>query len=141
MEFFVILHSQKFKNMDYTTEKHEKYIVLKLKDDKLNDLISSQLKVRFEELHNDGERNIILDLTRVNYCDSSGLSAILMGNKLCKNAFGSFVLCGLNVNVQRVITISQLDKVLLICPSLQEAIDLVFMDEIERELLNTNAGE
>jgi anti-sigma B factor antagonist len=127
--------------MDYTTEKHEKYIVLKLKDDKLNDLISAQLKVRFEELNKEGVRNIILDLHHVNYCDSSGLSAILMGNKLCKNALGTFVISGMNVNVQRVITISQLDKVLMICPSLPEAIDLVFMEEIERELLNADTGE
>jgi anti-sigma B factor antagonist len=127
--------------MDYTTEKHDKYIVLKLRDDKLNDLISSQLKVRFEELNKEGVRNIILDLTKVNYCDSSGLSAILMGNKLCKNVWGTFVICGLNVNVLRVITISQLDKVLQITPTLAEAIDIVFMDEIERELQNTEAGE
>ena len=126
--------------MDYTTEKHEKYVVLKLKDDKLNDLISSQLKKRFTELHEEGARNIILDLSLVNYCDSSGLSAILMGNKLCEIASGTFVICSLNVNVQRVITISQLDKVLMICPSLPEAIDLVFMDEIERELLNADAS-
>ena len=127
--------------MDYTTEKHEKYIVLKLKDDKLNDLISSQLKKRFTELHEEGARNIILDLSQVNYCDSSGLSAILMGNKLCEIASGTFVICSLNVNVQRVITISQLDKVLMICPSTAEAIDLVFMEEIERELLNADASE
>jgi anti-anti-sigma factor len=127
--------------MNFIIEKHEKYIVLKLKDDKLNDLISAQLKNKFIEFNNEGIRNIILDLNEVNYCDSSGLSAILTGNKLCKGAIGTFVICGLNINVQRIITISQLDKVLMICPSLQEAIDLVFMDEIDRELLNADTKE
>src|ERR1022692_4404083 len=127
--------------MNFIIEKHENYLVLKLKDDKLNDLISAQLKNKFIEFNNEGIRNIILDLNEVNYCDSSGLSAILTGNKLCKGSIGTFVICGLNINVQRIITISQLDKVLMICPSLQEAIDLVFMDEIDRELLNADTKE
>ncbi len=127
--------------MNYTTEKHEKYIILKLKEDKLNDLISGKLKSHLMELNHEEARNIILDLSLVSYCDSSGLSSILIGNKLCKAAKGSFVICGLRVNVQRVITISQLDKVLLITPTLEEAIDLVFMEELERELLDANSAE
>ena len=144
-----LVNKEKFRNiafskndiMNYTTEKQEKYIVLKLNNDKLNDLIASQLKEHLSELHEEGVRNIILDLSAVSYCDSSGLSAILIGSKLCKKAKGSFVICGLKVNVQRVITISQLDKILLICPSVSEAIDLVYMEEIERELLDVDPEE
>jgi anti-sigma B factor antagonist len=55
------------------------------------------------------------------YCDSSGLSAILVANRLCKNAGGTFVLCGLNEAVERLITISQLDTVLTITGSVAEA--------------------
>ncbi len=127
--------------MNYTIEKHDKYIVIKLKDPKLNELNSSQFKDFLIEMNREGHRNIIADFSEVSYCDSSGLSAILTGNKLCKESNGSFILCGLKVNVRRVITISQLDKVFLICPSLLEAIDLVFMEEIERELSNSGSIE
>jgi len=36
--------------------------------------------------------------------------------------------------VARLITISQLDNVLSIVPTSEEAIDLIFMEEIEKEL-------
>jgi anti-anti-sigma factor len=68
-----------------------------------------------------GEKNIILNLKNCHYCDSSGLSAILVANRLCKNAGGTFVLCGLNEAVERLITISQLDTVLSITGSLADA--------------------
>ena len=68
-----------------------------------------------------GEKNIILDLEKCQYCDSSGLSAILVANRLCKNAGGTFVLCGLNEAVERLITISQLDTVLSITATVEEA--------------------
>jgi anti-anti-sigma factor len=72
-----------------------------------------------------GERNIILDLSKCRYCDSSGLSAILVANRLCKNANGIFVLTGLNDAVERLITISQLDTVLNIANTIEEGVDLI----------------
>jgi anti-anti-sigma regulatory factor len=44
-----------------------------------------------------------------------------VANRLCKNAGGTFVLCGLNEAVERLITISQLDTVLSITGSLADA--------------------
>ena len=59
------------------------------------------------------------------YCDSSGLSAILVANRLCKNANGVFVLSGLQTAVERLITISQLDTVLNITKTVDEAIAII----------------
>jgi anti-anti-sigma factor len=72
-----------------------------------------------------GEKNIILDLGKCRYCDSSGLSSILVANRLCKNAGGMFVLTGLNDAVERLITISQLDTVLNITLSVEEAVAMI----------------
>jgi anti-anti-sigma factor len=68
---------------------------------------------------------VILDLDHVRYCDSSGLSAILVANRLCKNANGTFVLTGLNEAVERLITISQLDTVLNITNTVQEGEEMI----------------
>jgi anti-sigma B factor antagonist len=58
----------------------------------------------------------------------------LVGHRLCKNAGGSFILTGLNDAVARLITISQLETVLTIVSKSEEGIDLIFMEEIEKEL-------
>lgn|SRR5699024_5961449 len=120
--------------MKFSTDKHEKYVLIKLNESKLNSLISPQLKSEFILTNTEGLRNIILDLSAVKYSDSSGLSSLLVGHRLCKNAEGSFIITGLNENINRLITISQLENVLSIVPSVEEAIDLIFMEEIEKEL-------
>jgi anti-sigma B factor antagonist len=120
--------------MKFAVDKHEKYILLKLNESKLNSLITPQLKSELILINTEGQRNIILDLSQVKFADSSGLSSLLVGHRLCKNAAGSFLLTGLNEAVARLITISQLDNVLSIVPSIEEAIDFVFMEEIEKEL-------
>ena len=120
--------------MKFAVDKHEKYILIKLNESKLNSLVTPQLKSELILINTEGQRNIILDLSQIKFADSSGLSALLVGHRLCKNAEGSFILTGLNEAVSRLITISQLENVLSIVPSTEEAIDLIFMEEIEKEL-------
>ena len=120
--------------MKFSIDKHEKYVLIKLNESKLNSLISPQLKSEFILTNTEGLRNIILDLSAVKYSDSSGLSSLLVGHRLCKNSDGSFIITGLNENINRLVTISQLENVLSIVPSVEEAFDLIFMEEIEREL-------
>jgi len=120
--------------MKFTVDKHEKYVLVKLNESKINSLVTPQLKSELILINAEGQRNIILDLSQVKFADSSGLSSLLVGHRLCKNAEGSFIMVGLNDAVSRLVTISQLDTVLTIVPTVDEAIDLVFMDEIEKEL-------
>ena len=120
--------------MKFTVDKHEKYILLKLNESKLNSLVTPQLKSELILINTEGQRNIILDLSQVKFADSSGLSSLLVGHRLCKNATGSFILTGLNDAVARLVTISQLETVFTIVPTVEEAIDHIFMEEIEKEL-------
>ncbi|WP_276362155.1 STAS domain-containing protein [Daejeonella sp. H1SJ63] len=120
--------------MKFTVDKHEKYVLIKLDEDKLNSLISPQLKSELILSNSEGQRNIILDLSNVKYSDSSGLSSLLVGHRICKNSDGMFILTGINDNINRLIAISQLENILNIVASVDEAVDLIFMEEIEKEL-------
>ena len=120
--------------MKFSIDKKEKYSVFKLEEDKLLSLNAPKLKSEFVLLNAEGIRNIIVDLTNVNYIDSSGLSAILIGNRLCKDAQGVFVLTNLNEGVNKLIKISQLDSILNVIPTIEESADFVLMEELEKEL-------
>ncbi len=120
--------------MKFSVDKHEKYVLIKLHETKLNSLISPQLKSELILINTEGQKNMILDLSNVKYSDSSGLSSLLVGHRVCKNSEGSFILTGINEGINRLITISQLENVFTIVPSVEEAIDVIFMEEIEREL-------
>jgi anti-anti-sigma factor len=63
-----------------------------------------------------------LDLSKTKYCDSSGLSAILVANRLCKDTNGTFAIVGMQPNVRKMIEIAQLDRVLNHYETLSEAL-------------------
>ncbi|MFS8616960.1 MAG: STAS domain-containing protein [Solitalea sp.] len=120
--------------MKYSVDKNEKYILLTLEEAKLNAMISPALKSELVIFNAEGFRNIILDLSHVEHMDSSGLSCLLTANRICQNSNGSFVLTGVKPSVEQLISITQLDKSLQIVPTKEEAIDYVFMEELEREI-------
>ena len=116
--------------MEFKIDKLDNYTQIQVMIDKLDTHIAPSLKSELVLIAGNGEKNIILDLSHnigsnCRYCDSSGLSAILVANRLCKNANGTFVLSGLQTAVERLITISQLDTVLNITNSVKEAADVI----------------
>ena len=120
--------------MKYSIDKQEKYTMLRLNEEKLDSNIAPQLKSQMVTLHAEGVRNIILDLSEVKYTDSSGLSALLVGNRILQEDDGIFVLASLSDHTMKLIKISQLDSVLHILPTVQEGVDAVFMHEIEKDM-------
>jgi anti-sigma B factor antagonist len=111
--------------MEFKIEKLENHTLIQVLEEKLDTHIAPTLKSELVLISGNGEKNLVLDLSKCRYCDSSGLSAILVANRLCKNAAGTFVLTGLNDAVERLITISQLDTVLNITSSIEDAIALI----------------
>ena len=107
--------------MDYKVDKKGKYVVVSTTAAKLNTSNAPDLKSEFVILTNKGVRNIILDLSSCEYCDSSGLSAILVANRLCEQLEGKFVLTGLQNEVESLIKISLLDTILNIKNGLDAA--------------------
>jgi anti-sigma B factor antagonist len=120
--------------MKYTIDKQEKYSLLRLHEEKMDSSVAPGLKSELITLHAEGVKNIILDLSDVKYTDSSGLSALLVGNRIFQEEGGIFVLAALSEHTLKLIKISQLDSVLNITLTPEEAVDSVFMHEIEKDL-------
>nr|WP_121273130.1 STAS domain-containing protein [Pedobacter schmidteae] len=124
--------------MKFSVDKHEKYVVLKLNESKLTNDNTPKLKSEFILLNTEGYCNIVLDLSSVKQCDDSqDLSSLLFGDRLCKKANGLFIVTGVNANVAKILEISNLDQSLTIVSKVDEATDLIFMEEIEKELLGS----
>lgn len=98
--------------MNVNIEKLPEYTLIKVLDSKLDTTIAPELKSELVVIAGNGEKNLVLDLSNCQYCDSSGLSAILVANRLSKNAEGIFVLTGLTEMVEQLVKLSQLDTVL-----------------------------
>ncbi|MFT4660837.1 MAG: anti-sigma B factor antagonist [Patiriisocius sp.] len=120
--------------MNFKIENKDNYSIVASKLEKLDAQVAPDLKSELVYLNKNGVKSIIIDLSETRYCDSSGLSALLIANRMCKEQNGTFVLTGLNDPVKKLIVISQLDSVLNITHTLSEAEDLLMMEELGKNL-------
>ena len=118
---------------NFQIEKNDRYTVIRVKVEKLDTNVAPSLKSELVILNTEGVKNIVIDLSETRYCDSSGLSAILVGNRLCKNSNGSFVICNLQDSVKKLVSISQLDTIINIALSFKEAADMVLSAGVEKD--------
>lgn len=115
--------------MDFEIIKIGDYTLIKVLNDRLDTNNAPDLKSELVVVNANGEKNIILDVSNCEYCDSSGLSAILVANRLCEDAIGTFILTGLQPDVEQIIRISMLHTVLIITKTVKEAEELLKQKE------------
>ena len=124
--------------MKFTLDKTEQYTIFQLHNTQLNDKISSDLKSEFTLLATEGIRNLIIDLSEVKTADTDGLEALLLGNRLCKEKGGLFVLTNMNDSLLALLQITKVASTLYTVPTIHEGVEAVFLNEIESQLM---AGE
>ena len=117
--------------MEFTVDKYENYSIAKINQEKVDSTVAPELKSEFMDLAQDGVTSVIVDMGAVKYVDSSGLSALLVGNRSFGES-GVFVLYNVTEHVMKLISISQLDKVMTIVDGQEEAADAVLMTAIQR---------
>ena len=111
--------------MNFEIQKKDNYTIIQILSDKIDYKIAPLLKSEVILLLGEGEKNIILDLSKCTYCDSEGLNAILISKRLCKNSNGTLVVGGVKDKVEQLISLSQLDKVLNIAYNINKAEDMM----------------
>ncbi|MEK6571323.1 MAG: STAS domain-containing protein [Bacteroidota bacterium] len=108
--------------MNFEVRKNGTATIFKLKERQLNSSISAELKGEFLILCRPKLHDLIIDLSEVDFCDSSGLSALLIAERRMRDNGGVVKLVGLRKKVFDLIKISQLDRVFKIHSTVPEAL-------------------
>ncbi len=110
-------------SINYEIKRTGDIAIFKLNESRFDASIAGLVKGEFTIiLHTEEVNKLILDLSEVDYCDSSGLSAILLAFRILQSNDGQIRLASPTKNVKTLIEISQLDRILPICNTVDEAV-------------------
>lgn len=110
--------------MKFKVAKNGKATVLTLHCRKLDSTVSPELKAEFLVLCKPKvTQKLIVDMEEVDFCDSSGLSALLIADRTMREHGGSVHLVHVHKKVLDLMKISQLDRVFTINKKVEEAIN------------------
>ena len=126
--------------MTYTIEKNEQYALIRLAERALEGEVPQDFEALSRVLFREGYSNIIVDMDPVEAVDPAGVSTIRKINRQCTSEVGLLVLVTSNDDL-----IEFLDKAsisdLTILPTVEEAIDAVFMNELENDFRSESDDE
>ncbi len=109
--------------MKFDITKNGKATILKLHGRKLDSMVAPELKAEFLILCKPkAAAKLIIDLHEVQFCDSSGLSALLIADRAMREHGGSIHLVHVHEKVMNLMRISQLDRVFTINAKIEDAL-------------------
>lgn len=115
--------------MNFIVEKREGYAIITMTAERLDAHSVPELRSELVLLAGDSVKNMILDLTECAYCDTTGLSAILIAHRLCKE--GMLILSGVHQSVENMLSIQRFDPPLIVTSSVADGI--ARLQRIEKE--------
>lgn len=124
--------------MNYTIEKNEQYALIRLAEPAFGDEVPADFETLCRVLFREGYSNIIVDLSPVQSVDPAGVGAIRKIDRQCTNEVGLLVLVTKDEDL-----IGNLDVAgeLTILPTVEEAVDAVFMNELENDFRSEDDDE
>jgi anti-sigma B factor antagonist len=107
--------------MNITTATVAGATVLSLEGNLMGGPDAAALNARLRELMDGGVRNVVLDLGRLQFMNSSGLSLLIGGASALKNVGGALKLAGASEKITGLIKITRLEGVFESYPTIDAA--------------------
>jgi anti-sigma B factor antagonist len=108
--------------MNLKQEKINDYSVLTILDERIDAHNSGELKEYLLQMIEGGEKQIIVQLEHVRFIDSSGLGALLSGNKNIVAKSGKLALANVQKQVLSMFELTRLNRVFDMYADLNEAL-------------------
>ncbi|MBD2704345.1 STAS domain-containing protein [Spirosoma sp. BT702] len=126
--------------MNYTIEKTERYALIRLAENQFDETLNTTFETLSRNLFREGYSNIIVDVAPVQGVDQAGITSLRKISRQCANELGLLVLVTKNDDL-----IDTLDRAnigdLTILPTVEEAVDAVFMNELENDFRSEDDDE
>lgn len=110
--------------MHIETNTHNDVLVVKLFEGRLDSYVATDFRDAMDAFINQGHERLVLDLSNVEFVDSSGLGAIVTTQKRLGNS-RDLVICGPNETVMRLFKLARLDKIFQIVGTEAEALSVL----------------
>jgi len=114
--------------MKFTVEKEDSLSIFNLHESRLDSTNSAEAKAEFLILCQSNIDILILDLSEVTFCDSSGLSAILLAERALREREGGLIVVDVNGKIRSLFEIAKLMDIIPLVGTLEEARSLIVED-------------
>ncbi|MFZ1729277.1 MAG: STAS domain-containing protein [Bacteroidota bacterium] len=114
--------------MNFSVDHENGLAVFHMHESRLDSTNAAEAKSEFLILCQSSIEVLILDLSEVTFCDSSGLSSILLAERQLREREGGLIVVDSNGKVRTLFEIAKLTEIIPLVSTLEEARDLIIED-------------
>ena len=127
--------------MQYKTELKEKFTVLTILENSLSSNLVPELAQMIAKIGAEAPKNLVLNLGQVARWELPVIAQLADDQATFYENNTSFVICCLSDSLQDTLDLTEYAEIMNMTPTESEAWDIVQMEEIERELLDSDDME
>lgn len=105
-----------------TSVLHDDGVALLALEGELDLGVVAQVDVALDQVLRDGFTLLVVDLSQLEFCDSSGLGALLRATRRLQEAGGRCLVAGARGPVQRLLSLTSMERVLALAPDVGPAL-------------------
>ena len=109
--------------MNYTVNDEYNCTVIELKGNVMGGPDAKKFRSTLKELIDEGKTNVVLDLGKVKFMNSSGLGILIGGLTTMRNADGDLRICNTMERIESMLMVSQLNRVFELYSTVEEAVN------------------
>ncbi len=114
--------------MKFTVEKEDRLSISHLHETRLDSTNAAEAKGEFLILCQSNIDVLIINLSEITFCDSSGLSAILLAERQLREREGGIIVVDVHGKVRSLFEIAKLTDIIPLVSSVEEARALIIED-------------
>jgi anti-anti-sigma factor len=114
--------------MKFTVEKEDRLSIFHLHETRLDSTNAAEAKGEFLILCQSNIDVLIIDLSEITFCDSSGLSAILLAERQLREREGGIIVVDVHGKVRSLFEIAKLTDIIPLVSSVEEARAMIIED-------------
>ena len=122
--------------MQVKIDTKEIFHIIRLKTPELSAIMTEDLRSQLLTIPETQIKNVVLNMEDIKSMEDAAAESLVNIQQKFYEQNASFVICGLQPEVEQMLDSSGLLEIMNTTPTESEAYDIVQMEEIERELLN-----
>lgn len=109
--------------MNYSIDEKYNCAIIELKGNVMGGPDAETFREELHKLIDEGKKNVVVDLSKVKFMNSSGLGILIGGLTTMRNAEGDLKICGASKKIESLLMVTQLVKVFDHYRTLEEAVE------------------
>ena len=122
--------------MEFKIDTKDTFSIITPVVDRISAKLTGELGKKCAEMRQSGSTNFIIDLQHCMEIDPSAIQELVLLHEESYSIGQSLVFTGLNEKVIQELKKGETDLLINIAPKMQEAIDIISMEILERDLFN-----